>query len=53
MNTTMKRTLHIVGLVLVLLLAFCWAAQDADAASYKSSSVYDTTETTAEEYKTA
>lgn len=44
MSITVNRTLRIAALALLLLLLFCMLPQDADAASYKSGSVYDTTE---------
>ena len=44
MNPTMKRTLRIAGLVMLLVLMFCLSAQAADAASYKRADLTNTTE---------
>lgn len=44
MNPTMKRTLRIAGLALLLVLMFCLSAQAADAASYKRADLTNTTE---------
>ena len=44
MNPTMKRTLRIAGLVLLLVLMFCLSAQAADAASYKRADLTESRE---------